>query len=207
MSENSVSVRPDARPDLLTIGPGDVLVLIDFQVDFLPGGSLPVPHADRLVPVLNRYVSLFESRGLPVVFTRDWHPEGHRSFTPQGGPWPRHCVADTPGARFAEGLAIPCNLTVFSKGTTPESNSYSDFDEAGFEVMLRRAGCRRLFIGGVATEYCVQATVLDALARDFEVTVLVDATGAIDVEPGDGLAALTRMREAGADLASIGSFP
>lgn len=206
MSENSLSVWPGERPGSLSVGPGDVLVVIDFQVDFLPGGSLPVPNADRLIPDLNRCVSLFESKGLPVVFTRDWHPDGHRSFIAQGGPWPTHCVVDTPGARFAEGLAIPRNLEVFSKGTTPESDSYSDFDEDGFDVMLRAAGARRLFIGGVATEYCVQATVLDALDRDFEVIVLLDAIGAIDVAPGDGVAALTRMREAGAETASVGSL-
>lgn len=188
------------------VGSGDALVVIDFQVDFLPGGSLPVPHADRLAPVLNRYVSLFESRGLPIVFTRDWHPDGHCSFVRQGGPWPKHCVGDTPGARFAAGLAIPRNVLIASKGMRRESDAYSAFDDEGFERLLRQAGVGCLFIGGVATEYCVQATALDALARDFEVVLLVDAIGAIDAEPGDGIEALRRMQAAGAGTANFGSL-
>ena len=206
MSVSSVSLHAEAESAPRIVGSGDALLVIDFQVDFLPGGSLPVPHADRLAPVLNRYISLFESRGLPIVLTRDWHPDGHCSFVCQGGPWPAHCVADTPGARFASELAIPRNLLVASKGMTRQSDAYSAFDGDGFESLLRQAGAGRLFIGGVATEYCVQATALDALARNFEVVLLVDAIGAIEVEPGDGIEALRRMQAAGAGTANFGAL-
>ena len=179
---------------------GDALLLVDVQVDFLPGGRLPVPGGDRVLEPLNRAIAAFAVRGLPVVATRDWHPVDHCSFTPQGGPWPPHCVAGTPGAAFAPALRLPPHPLLVSKATTPERESYSDFADTGLAQTLRDAGVGRLVVGGLATDYCVQASVLDACAAGFDVLVLRDGIAAIDATPGDGERALARMRDAGARL-------
>ena len=179
---------------------GDALLLVDVQVDFLPGGRLPVPGGDHVLEPLNRAIAAFAARGLPVVATRDWHPVDHCSFTPQGGPWPPHCVAGTPGAAFAPALRLPPHPLLVSKATPPERESYSDFADTGLAQTLRDAGVGRLVVGGLATDYCVQASVLDACAAGFDVLVLRDGIAAIDATPGDGERALARMRDAGARL-------
>ena len=181
---------------------GDALIVVDVQNDFLPGGALAVPAGDAVVPVLNRYITRFDQQNLPIFATRDWHPPAHCSFRAQGGPWPPHCVAGTPGAELARGLVLPARTQLISKATRPESDAYSGFQGTDLAARLRELGCRRVFIGGLATDYCVRATALDALAAGFEVVVLRDAVRAVEVEPGDGERALAAMTEGGARIAA-----
>lgn len=178
--------------------PGDALVIVDVQNDFLPGGGLAVPEGDAVVPVLNRYIEAFHARGLPVYATRDWHPPLHASFKEQGGIWPSHCVADTPGALFAPGLELPPDTRIISKATEEESEAYSGFQGTGFARDLRDAGVKRLFVGGLATDYCVLNTVRDAIHEGFQVALLRDAVRAVDVNPGDGAKAEEEMVRLGA---------
>jgi nicotinamidase/pyrazinamidase len=180
---------------------GDALIVVDVQNDFLPGGALAVPAGDAVVPVLNRYIARFDQQKLPILATRDWHPSVHCSFREQGGPWPPHCVAGTPGADLARGLALPARAQLISKATRPESDAYSGFQGTDLAARLRELGCRRVFIGGLATDYCVRATALDALAAGFEVVVLQDAIRAVEVQPGDGQRALDEVTGGGARIA------
>ena len=181
-----------------TLTRGDALLVIDVQNDFVPGGSLAVPRGDEVVPVLNRYIAAFSAAALPIVATRDWHPADHCSFKPQGGPWPVHCVAGTPGAEFVRSLALPATATLISKDTERDRNTYSGFADTDLAARLRAMGARRLFVGGLATDYCVLNTVKDALALGFEVKLLDDAIRAVDVQPGDGDRARTEMIRLGA---------
>ncbi|GIX26938.1 MAG: bifunctional pyrazinamidase/nicotinamidase [Burkholderiales bacterium] len=182
----------------VTVSPGDALIVVDVQNDFLPGGALAVPQGDQVIEPLNRAAVLFEAKGLPVFATRDWHPENHCSFKAQGGPWPPHCVAGTRGAEFAPGLRLPASAVVISKATTPERDAYSGFQGTELAELLRRRGVKRVVVGGLATDYCVLNTVKDALTQGFQVLLLTDAIRAVDVKPGDGEAARTEMERAGA---------
>lgn len=184
-----------------SIRPGDALLIVDVQNDFLPGGSLAVPHGDEVVPVLNRYLRAFQN--LPVYATRDWHPERHCSFKAQGGPWPPHCVAGTRGAEFAATLRLPPSAAIISKAATPEQDAYSGFQGTDLDAQLRAANIRRLFIGGLATDYCVLNTVRDALKLGYEVLLLIDAIRAVDVQPGDGLRAEQEMVSLGAQRITV----
>lgn len=177
---------------------GDALLIVDVQKDFLPGGRLAVARGDEVVPVLNDYLARFRARGLPVFASRDWHPADHRSFAPHGGPWPVHCVAEEAGAEFAPGLELPADVVVISKATDRAEEAYSAFQGTDLAERLARAGVRRVFVGGLATDYCVLNTVLDARRLGFEAIVLEDAVRAVDVQPGDGERALAAMRAAGA---------
>ena len=165
---------------------GDALILVDVQNDFLPGGSLAVPTGNEIVPVLNRYLTLFHSHGLPVFATRDWHPPDHCSFQHQGGPWPPHCIAATPGAAFPASLHLPADTYVISKATAREKDAYSGFDNTQLNSLLKSAGAVRVFIGGLATEYCVLNTVKDALRYHYTTFVLEDAIRAIDTSLNHG---------------------
>lgn len=179
-------------------GPGDALVIVDLQNDFLPGGSLAVPDGDAVVAPLNRAIELFNGHGLPVFATRDWHPPGHCSFRDQGGPWPPHCVAGSRGAAFAAALNLPGRAEIVSKATQPDRDAYSGFQDTDLDVRLRTAGVGRLYVGGLATDYCVLNTVLDARAAGYDVVLLSDAVRPVEVQPGDGERAIARMRAAGA---------
>ncbi|MBI3324932.1 MAG: nicotinamidase [Candidatus Omnitrophica bacterium] len=174
------------------------LLIVDVQRDFCPGGSLPVPGGDRVVPVLNRYIRLAAQAGLPLVACRDWHPPKTRHFAPYGGAWPVHCVEHTPGAAFHPDLALAAGAGIVSKGMDPDQDSYSCFDGTlegiAFERWLRGRGISGLIIGGLATDYCVKATVIDAAKRGFAVTVLTDAIAGVDVTSGDVERALAQMR-------------
>ncbi len=183
------------------LGPGDALLIVDVQNDFLPGGSLAVPRGDRIIPALHRSIACFQARALPVVATRDWHPAAHCSFEEQGGPWPPHCVAGTAGAAFAPALRLPDTALVVSKGTEVERDAYSGFEGTDLAPRLRALKVERLFVGGLATEYCVLATVMAARAAGFQAVLLTDAIAAIDLEPGDGERAIASMEQAGARLA------
>lgn len=177
---------------------GDALLIVDVQRDFLPGGQLAVTEGDAVIPPLNRCVCRFHAAGLPIVATRDWHPENHCSFVSQGGTWPPHCIRETQGAEFAEQLELPADTLVISKASRVDADAYSGFDGTGLTEHLLDAGVRRLFIGGLATDYCVAATVKDALEAGFEVCVLADAVRAVNLRSGDGDKALDSMRSAGA---------
>jgi len=182
----------------LALEPGDALVVIDIQNDFLPGGSLAVPHGDEVVPVLNRYIGLFQSKELPIYATRDWHTPDHCSFKAQGGPWPPHCVADTEGARFAAGLKLPPRATVISKALRQDKDAYSGFEGTDLNTRLQELGVRRVFIGGLATDYCVLNTVKDALQLGYHVVLLMDAIRPVNVQPDDGHRAEDEMQTLGA---------
>lgn len=191
------------KPNLheqLGLRAGDALMAVDVQRDFLPGGSLPVPNADEVVAPLNAYISAFESQHLPIFMTRDWHPADHCSFKSAGGPWPPHCVRDTPGAQWAEGLDVVSDARIISKATDATIEAYSGFSGTSLLTLLRQLDVRRLFIGGLATDYCVHDSVLDARSRGFDVVVLADAVRGINAEPGDETRAIREMLANGASL-------
>ncbi len=179
------------------LGPSDALIVVDVQKDFCPGGALPVPEGDRVVPVLNRWIDAARAGGAVVIASRDWHPAGHISFRERGGPWPPHCVQETDGAAFHPGLRLPEDAWIVSKGTDPDHDAYSAFGGKPLAEELRRRGVRRLWVGGLAEDYCVRATVLDGLKAGFEAHLIADAVRAVDVHPGDGARALREMRAAG----------
>ena len=182
--------------------PGDALVIVDVQNDFVTG-SLAVPGAPAVVPALDRAVAAFVRDGLPVAATRDWHPADHSSFRDHGGPWPPHCVAGTPGAEYAPGLTLPPDVIHIRKAATRESDAYSGFEGTTLATDLRRRGVARLFVGGLATDYCVLNTVRDALDQGFHVVVLADAIRAVNLRPDDGARAEASMRVAGARFATV----
>lgn len=177
---------------------GDALIMVDVQLDFLPGGSLAVPRGDEVVPALNRYIAVFRGLTFPIVATRDWHPPDHCSFKAQGGPWPPHCVAGSAGAHFATLLDLPCEAHIVSKATSRDRDAYSGFEGTGLDDWLRRAGASRVFVGGLATDYCVLNTVRDALRFGYATFLLLDAVRAVDVAAGDGARAIDEMRRLGA---------
>lgn len=181
-------------------GKGDALVLVDVQRDFLPGGRLAVPQGDEVIGPLNAAIAAFSAAALPIYATRCWHPPDHCSFHAQGGPWPVHCVAGSEGAEFAPGLALPRDAVIVSKATTPEKDAYSGFDGTDLGDRLRAQNVRRVFVGGLATDYCVLNTVRDARRLGFEVVLLEDAIRAVDVQPGDGAKAIEEMTRLGAEL-------
>lgn len=177
---------------------GDALILVDVQHDFLPGGRLAVVDGDAVIEPLNRAIAQFSAAGLPIVATRDWHPVDHMSFAAQGGPWPPHCVAGTDGAAFEESLALPPDVLVVSKASRQESDAYSGFEGTDLHQHLQALGVDRVFVGGLATDYCVLNTVLDARRLGYQVLLLTDAIRAVNVSPDDGQRALSQMIDAGA---------
>lgn len=184
------------------------LLIVDVQNDFCPGGALPVPRGDEVVPVLNHYIDRFREAGLPVFASRDWHPPKTRHFEEWGGPWPPHCLQETHGAEFHAGLRLPPTTTVVSKGTDPGDHGYSAFEAVDGEgrtlaESLRSAGVQRVFIGGLATDYCVRATFVDAAQHGFEAVLLEDAVAGIDIRPGDVDRALEEMEEVAAGVTKV----
>lgn len=184
---------------------GDALVVVDVQNDFLPGGALGVSAGDRVIDPLNRAVLLFHQRGLPIFFSRDWHPTQHCSFKERNGPWPEHCVQNTPGAEFARDIMVPKEAIIISKGVLHDEEQYSTIYGRNSEWeelsrILDRLGIKRIFIGGLATDYCVLNTVLDALKLGFEAYVFTDGICAVNVNPGDEENALKQMTESGGHL-------
>lgn len=185
---------------------GDALIIVDIQNDFLAGGSLAVPDGDAVVPVLNLYIQAFHTAFLPVFATRDWHPPEHCSFQDQGGPWPPHCVAGTSGAAFAANLSLPAEAIVISTAVKPDKEAYSGFDGTTLHHQLRALKVKRLFIGGLATDYCVLHTVRDALNLDYKVFLLIDACRAVNVQPEDGQKAIDEMIRLGAVAMDLGGI-
>jgi nicotinamidase/pyrazinamidase len=173
------------------------LVVVDIQNDFCPGGALPVADGDKVVPALNRYIELFRKAGAPIILTRDWHPRDHSSFKEQGGPWPPHCVQNTVGAKFHPKLLIPPEAEIVSKAEKKDEG-YSFFEGTDMAKKLHKRGVKRLLVGGLATDYCVRATVLGGLERRFEVFHLDDASKGVNVQPDDSERALQEMVQKGA---------
>ena len=190
----------------IEIARDDALIVVDVQNDFLPGGALGVNDGDAVVPVLNEWIRIFTSKTLPIFATRDWHPAGHCSFVENRGQWPKHCVAESPGARFAEDLELPDDVSIVHKGTDNEKEAYSGFEGTALAEQLHAIGVKRIFVGGLATDYCVLNTVNDALANGFDVVLLTHAIRAVDVNPGDGDRAIESMLERGAKIHD-GSVP
>jgi nicotinamidase/pyrazinamidase len=183
---------------MTTLEQGDALLVVDVQRDFCPGGALAVAGGDEVVPVLNAWIEAAVRAGAPVYASRDWHPRTHPSFRQRGGPWPPHCVQDTPGAAFHPELRLPAETRLVTKGVRLDRDQLSAFDETGLAQALRDEGVRRLWIGGLAQDVCVRATVLDAAREGFAVHVIAPATRPVD--PAAGVRALEEMRRAGARI-------
>jgi nicotinamidase/pyrazinamidase len=185
------------------------LLLVDVQNDFCPGGALPVPNGDRVIPVLNKLAAQFAEVGLPVFASRDWHPPDTRHFKSQGGPWPPHCIAGTPGAAFHPALQLPPDAIVVSKGQDKQDDGYSAFEGASSDGRaladhLRERGITHLSVGGLATDYCVRASVLDARRAGIDVTIVAGGVAGIGEETTRR--ALEEMQAAGARM-DAGSSP
>ena len=180
--------------------PKAALVVVDVQRDFCPGGALAVAKGDSIIPALNRVTSSFRRSRLPVVFTRDWHPKNHCSFKEQGGMWPSHCVARTAGARFHPRLNVPRGSMVVSKATKPSVEAYSGFQGTNLERELKRLGVSELFVGGLATDYCVKQTALDALRAGFDVSIMTDCVKGVNLRKVDSSRALGLLARKGASL-------
>jgi nicotinamidase/pyrazinamidase len=191
---------------LLRLKQGDALIIVDVQNDFLTGGSLEVPQGNEIIPVFNQYIKVFATKGLPVFATRDWHPQNHCSFEAQGGLWPPHCVVDSPGAQFAPDLILPTSVVIISSATEPDKEAYSGFEGTDLDERLRSAQIQRLFIGGLATDYCVLSTVKDALDGAYKVFLLQDAIRAVNINPDDGKKAEEVMTRIGAIPISFKMF-
>lgn len=187
------------------------LLVVDVQVDFCPGGALPVPKGDMVIHALNRYLELFRHRSSPIFASRDWHPKASKHFLDNGGIWPSHCVQGTPGAQFHPALMLPKETIVISKGMAVWDDGYSALQgvtENGtpLEMLLQRMELDRLYVGGLATDYCVKESVLEALKAGLAVTLLADAVAGVELEPGNSDRAVAQMIEAGADLTSLASI-
>jgi nicotinamidase/pyrazinamidase len=178
----------------------DALIIVDVQNDFCPGGALAVPEGDQIVPIINKYIGKFVSKNALVVATRDWHPKNHVSFKEYGGLWPVHCVQNSWGAEFHPMLTLPKNAIIVSKAYEPNVEAYSGFQGTGLDKMLKERRVKRLFVCGLATDYCVKATVLDGLKLGYEVYLLVDAIKGVNVRPGDSEEAINEMVKAKARL-------
>lgn len=189
----------------LTLDKHDALIVVDVQNDFLPGGKLAVAGGDAVIPVLNEYVAAFQRYDLPIYATRDWHTPDHCSFQAQGGTWPPHCVAGSLGADFAPQLKLPPaeKCVIISKGADADKDAYSGFDGTDLAERLNLEGVRRLFVGGLATDYCVLNTVRDGLTQGFKVIVLEDAIRPVNLQPDDGSKAIADMQHRGAVLANL----
>ena len=177
---------------------GDGLLVVDVQNDFCPGGALAIEQGDEIIPELNIWIEAAQELEVPIYLSRDWHPEGHPSFSTDTGPWPVHCLQDTKGALFHPELKVPHEAVVVTKGVRFDQDQNSVFDETGFADKLFRDGVRRLFVGGLALDVCVLASVLDARLQGFEVNVLLSACRSISPE---GMAkALDKMQKVGAKM-------
>jgi len=179
------------------------LLLVDLQNDFFPGGALATPEGDSIIEPVNRLIEMFERDGLPMYATRDWHPEGHCSFQEQGGPWPPHCIRETPGAAFNPAIQMPDSAVVISKTTTQEKGAYSGFEGTDLAGRPRQAVVSSLVVAGLATDVCVKNTVFDGLEEGFDVTVVREAISGVEAQPGDSDKAMQEMVDKGARLVSI----
>jgi nicotinamidase/pyrazinamidase len=176
----------------------DALVLVDVQRDFCPGNLLPIDKGDQIIAVLNKWIEMALDKGIPIYASRDWHPRQHISFRDQGGKWPPHCVQDSDGAQFHPDLKLPAEVVKITKGVRFDQDQNSVFDQTGFAEVLRRNDVKRLWVGGLALDVCVLASVLDALKFNFVVMVLKEATRPVNAESGE--TAISKMKAAGAKI-------
>lgn len=186
----------------------EALIVVDVQNDFCPGGALAVPGGDAVVSVLSQYARRLVERGALIVATRDWYPARTRHFKDFGGIWPVHCVQGTPGSALHPSLRLPSDAQILDKGADADEDAYSGFqartgDGVGLRNLLRRHGARQIYVGGLATDYCVKSTVLDALEAGFPVTLLLDAIRGVNLEPHDAEAAIEEMVRRGAEVATL----
>jgi len=184
------------------------LLIVDVQNDFSPGGSLAVPEGDKVVPALNKYIKIFAQGKLPIFASRDWHPVRTSHFKDFGGVWPVHCLQNSRGAAFHPELKLPTCAMLLYKGMDPQKDSYSAFqaqDLSGepFLKILKRLKITELWVGGLATDYCVKSSVLDALKNGFKVKLLIDAIKGVDLKPGDSDKAIKAMVKKGAKKESL----
>jgi nicotinamidase/pyrazinamidase len=193
------------------------LLVVDVQNDFCPGGALGIHGGDRIIPTLNRYIKHFERENLPIIVTRDWHPQVTKHFQQFGGVWPVHCIQWSLGAQFHPELKLPKEALAMSKGMDPEEDSYSAFhaaDSSGrlLADLLGSLGVKRIYIGGLATDYCVKHSALDALKVGLDVHILSDAIAGVNLQPEDSRLAMEEMVRRGAkkticgDLVEIEEF-
>jgi nicotinamidase/pyrazinamidase len=179
------------------------LLIVDVQNDFCPGGSLGVPEGDKIVPGLNKYIKNFSKKKLPVFASRDWHPIKTKHFKDFGGLWPAHCIYNSKGAQFHPKLKLSKEAILLYKGMDPEKDSYSVFqaeDASGmsFPNLLKVLGVKEIYIGGLATDYCVKSSVIDALKNGFKVKLLMDAIKGVNLKPQDSECAIKEMVKKGA---------
>lgn len=184
------------------------LLVVDIQNDFLPGGALGIPEGDKIIPALNKYIRIFSKKKLSIFISRDWHPIRTRHFHDFGGPWPVHCIYNSKGAQFHPRFKFPKDAILLYKGMDPEKDSYSVFhaeNEKGmsFDNLLGISGIKEIYIGGLATDYCVRFTVRDALKRGFRVKLLTDAIKGVNLKPHDSENAVREMLKAGAKQTNL----
>jgi nicotinamidase/pyrazinamidase len=174
------------------------LIVVDIQRDFCPGGALPVADGDKIIPAVNELVRAFEKASLPIFFTRDWHPRNHMSFKAYGGPWPPHCIRNTPGASFHPSLVVPREAEVIDKGILQAEDAYSGFQGTDLARKLNDLQVERINVAGLATDYCVKNTVVDGAAKGFETYVITDCVEGVNLKPSDSATALRAMLTKGA---------
>ncbi|SHO46404.1 isochorismatase family protein [Desulfopila aestuarii] len=187
--------------------PDDALLVVDMQNDFLPGGSLAVPDSAAIIPQVNSCIERFTANGLPVFASRDFHPTDHISFVANGGQWPPHCVAGTWGAEFHPDLRLPDSVIIISKGTDAGREAYSALDATPLSEVLEEKAIERLFVCGLATDYCVLASAKDLLDAGYLVTLITDSMRAVNVHEGDGDRALQSLIELGASTTTCNELP
>ena len=185
----------------------DALIVVDVQNDFCPGGTLAVKDGDQVVPALNRHIDKFTKARLPIFATRDWHPAKTTHFNTSGGPWPPHCIQGSKGAEFHPDLKLPPDTVIVSAGMGSDEDGYSGFlgiDDRGQKLadLLRQRRVERIFVGGLATDYCVKHTVLEGLKEGLKVVLLVDSVRGVNLKPGDSESAIEEMLHAGAVIAT-----
>jgi nicotinamidase/pyrazinamidase len=185
----------------------DALIVVDVQNDFCPGGALAVKDGDQVIPALNRHIDKFTKAGLPIFATRDWHPAKTTHFNTSGGPWPPHCIQGSKGAEFHPDLKLPPDTVIVSAGMGSDEDGYSGFlgiDDRGQKLadLLRQRRIERIFVGGLATDYCVKHTVLEGLKEGLKVVLLVDSVRGVNLKPGDSESAIEEMLHAGAVIAT-----
>jgi len=183
----------------------DALLIVDPQKCFCPGGPLAVPEGDQIFPLVNELTLLFQDLKLPIFISRDQHPPKTTHFKIYGGKWPVHGVKGTPDAEFHDGLFLPSGAIFINKGMGEDEEGYSSFDGVdgagnSLEQLLRSKGVTRLFICGLATDYCVKETVLRAMELNFEAVLVTEAIRAVNVTAGDGDRAIAQMQTMGATL-------
>jgi len=184
------------------------LLVVDVQNDFCPGGALGVPEGDKIVPKINRYIKIFAKNKLPVFFTRDWHPVRTKHFKDFGGVWPVHCIQNSRGAQFHPKLKLPKKAILLYKGMDPEIDAYSAFQAEStngvkLPQLLKIMGIDELYIGGLATDYCVRFSTRDALKVGFKVKILMDAIKGVNLKPKDSENAIKEMVKAGGKLITL----